>query len=545
MRAWIAFGSAAVVAFACGVAGLLAPGAATLLMDVAWTLAAAAAAIATSAVARRLPDERRRPWRLLAAGAWSWLLAQVVWDVASVLGTPGFPGTADAFYLLAALCGIAALFRLGRVGGRVNRVHELDATAVMIGIAALAVAWLYVPVSESALGLAAKGTALAYVFLYGALLVIWVDVLAGLPDLRGHRGLLVALAGVTVSTFAWIDYAYDVLDARYSAGHAFGLFWVAGQLALGAGALLAERDREPALADPLDRLRRRMVMPAAGFVALIASLMLFAVLDRPVGSRIVMEVGLLLLGGVFVLRNRLATDAIARIQGQARRLLEERNLELEVFAQAASHDLKAPLVSIQGLSHALERSIGDRLDAKGRLYVERIQANANAMQSLIDGLLEFARVGVDESAEPIDADAIARAAVAEASERAGRTAIELVTPVPPVLAHPVRFKQALANLIENGERYGGTSVRVSAAAVGDTVEIAVEDDGPGIPPAERDRVFELFSRGRAGIDRAPTGSGFGLALVRKIANSSGGSVRYEDGASTGARFVLTFRKGVA
>jgi signal transduction histidine kinase len=66
-----------------------------------------------------------------------------------------------------------------------------------------------------------------------------------------------------------------------------------------------------------------------------------------------------------------------------------------------------------------------------------------------------------------------------------------------------------------------------------------------VPAAEQERVFEIFSRGRIGVDRAPTGSGFGLALVRKIANSSGGSVRYEEVPDTGARFVLSLPEGAS
>ena len=230
--------------------------------------------------------------------------------------------------------------------------------------------------------------------------------------------------------------------------------------------------------------------------------------------------------------------------------LERTNGELEAFAYTASHDLKGPLVSIEGFASSLERRAGAALDERSRMYVERIRANAGALQRLIQDLFEFARVGAQtETPAVVDADALAHEVVAAFEERAAATGarVDLVSAVPALRAHPVRFKQALSNLIENALAHagGGDRVRIAIAAAGRNghVEIAVQDNGAGVPEAEREKMFDLFTRGRGAASTSPEGTGMGLALVKKIMESSGGSVRYEQVATGGARFLLTFPKG--
>jgi signal transduction histidine kinase len=526
----IGYGLAGVAALACGIVGRVTG--ADAPVEAAWTIAGAAAAASACASALRSGPSRRRPRTILAVALSLWLAGQLIWDVRLLaFSTPGFPSASDATWLLAALglCATAVSLRTGAAG--VRRVLGLDALAVIVGVAALGLGWLYEPIARSHLGDAAVAFAVAYVVLYGAAIVLWVDAIATTPGVRG-RAAFAVLAGVVLNGIAWLGYASDTLTERFTSGHSYDLLWVVGQLALGAGPLLAHRDEPLVAPNPLEPLRRRALLPAVAFLALIATAIGFAVADQPLGARLALQLGVLVVGGVLYFRDRLATRL-------AEQLWQERNQELEAFAHSASHDLKAPLVSIQGLASSLERTNGERLDDKGRLYLERIQANAGSMQQLVEDLLLFARVGVDRPYGPIDADAIARAAVEEAC--AGGAAVELLTPIPPVRAHPVRFRQALANLIDNGVRYGRSAVRVSARSLADCVEVAVEDDGPGIDPGEREQVFELFTRGRAGLAAAPDGTGFGLALVRRIAVASGGSVRYEP-APSGARFVLSLPK---
>jgi signal transduction histidine kinase len=542
VNARVLYAGAALAALGCYVASIVASPSGSLAA-VAWTLASGAAAAGAVHGARHVDPKRRRPWAFVAVATGVWFAGQLVWDAADLVGTPGYPMAGDAFWLTAALFLILAGADLRSGASRVRRVLDLDAVAVVVGLTALALGWLYGPIAHSSLGLVATVVTVAYAVLYGAALVLWVETLASTPGARGQLAPLAVLAGAVCNGVAWVVYGTATLEGRYDADHAYGLLWVVGQLALGAGPLLAERDVGLPALSPLDLLRRRALLPAFAFLVVIATTIAFAVDERPLGARIALLTGLLVLGGVLFFRNRLATRLAAAIWNDAVGVLEQRNAELEAFAHSVSHDLKAPLVSIQGLASSLERTNGERLDEKGTHYLERVQANAVSMQHLVDDLLLFARVGVDRPYGAIDADAIARDAVDEA--RATGASVELVTPIPSVCAHPVRFRQALANMIDNGVRYGRSAVRVSARTLPDCVEVAVEDDGPGIDAAERERVFELFTRGRAGLDGAPDGTGFGLALVRRIAVASGGSVRYEERAPRGARFVLSLPKGTS
>jgi signal transduction histidine kinase len=522
--------AAAVACYALALAGV-APAA---LADVAWTVASGAGAFGAVAGVRRIDPARRRPWTLVAVAACLWFVGQLVWDVIRVFAPAGYPSVGDAFWLASASFLILAGAELRAGTSSVRRVLDLDTLAVIVGLTALALGWLYEPMLDTTLGALAAGITVAYAVLYGGALVLWVETLASTPGLRDQAAPFAVLAGVFCNGLAWIVLGTGTLaDGAADVSATYGVLWVVGQLAFGAGALLAARDRPLPIQNPLAALRRRALFPAFGFVVLIVTTIVFAATHRPLGARLALQVGLLALGGVLFFRNRLATRL-------AEQLWQERQQELEAFAHTASHDLKAPLVSIQGLASSLERTNGDRLDEKGALYLERIQANAVSMQRLVDDLLLFARIGVDRPYGAIDAGAIARATVEEA--RAGGAEVELLTDIPPVRANPVRFRQALANLIDNGVRHGRSAVRVSARTLPDCVEVAVEDDGPGIEPAERERVFELFVRGRTGLEAAPDGTGFGLALVRRIAVASGGSVRYEE-AARGARFVLSLPKG--
>jgi signal transduction histidine kinase len=118
-------------------------------------------------------------------------------------------------------------------------------------------------------------------------------------------------------------------------------------------------------------------------------------------------------------------------------------------------------------------------------------------------------------------------------------------PIPADL-DPERLGQIVANLVENALKYARTSVEVGVSAMSGTVTITVADDGPGIPPAVADRVFERLYTGRDGPGRS-IGTGLGLAIVRELASTMGGTARVDptgfDPDSTGTRFVVTVRSG--
>jgi PAS domain S-box-containing protein len=204
------------------------------------------------------------------------------------------------------------------------------------------------------------------------------------------------------------------------------------------------------------------------------------------------------------------------------RSLEAQNERLEEFTSIVSHDLRNPLAVANG-SLLLYRETGET----GNL--DRLDSAIERMDSLIGELLTLAREGLLVG----DLDAVSLPEVARRAWEAvtvnGAT-LELETDLV-VVADPSRLQEFLENLFSNAIKHVGESVAVRLTSVADG--FAVEDDGPGIPAAERERVFG------PGYTTAETGTGFGLAIVRRIAEAHGWTVGVEASDLGGARFVVT------
>jgi signal transduction histidine kinase len=247
------------------------------------------------------------------------------------------------------------------------------------------------------------------------------------------------------------------------------------------------------------------------------------------------------------------TEELERAQGRlqevnadlarANHQLQLSNGHLDQFNAAVSHDLRTPL------QYMVSRA--ELLALTGRSNPERIQPMADAiiesaqrMALQLDELLKLARV-VDRLAElePVPLGRVASLASQDLSTelRRRRASIELVNPLPMALGNAALLQELFQNLFQNALKYGAQPhprVRVETApAPQGRVAVSVEDDGPGIPAGERERVFRLFQR--MPRDQGVEGLGAGLAIVRRIIDVHGGSVRIEEGrALPGARFVV-------
>ena len=204
------------------------------------------------------------------------------------------------------------------------------------------------------------------------------------------------------------------------------------------------------------------------------------------------------------------------------RELERRNERLDEFASIVSHDLRNPLDVARGrLDLAREERDSEHLEAVARAH--------DRMATLIDDLLTLAREGVDvESTEPVDL-----AAVVEECWRGVDTADATLNAEASltVRADRSRLKQLLENLLRNAVTHGGEAVTVTVGGLDGGFYVA--DDGPGIPEDERDDVFE------AGHTTDPDGTGFGLAIVERVAEAHGWAVAVVESAEGGARFEFT------
>lgn len=204
------------------------------------------------------------------------------------------------------------------------------------------------------------------------------------------------------------------------------------------------------------------------------------------------------------------------------------------FASDASHELRTP---ITGLRANLEDASMHPDDNDLRAVVASALRDTDRLESIVTDLLLLARIGTGGSAaqESIDLAGLAEAEIAR------RTfALKICTE----LSHGVtvrgvrmQFVRLLGNLLDNAERYADEVVSVEVARVDGGALLTVTDDGPGIAAADRERVFERFTRLDSARSRGTGGTGLGLAIAREIAQAHGGTLRLED-RPRGARFVL-------
>ncbi|RMH09135.1 MAG: hypothetical protein D6704_01760, partial [Nitrospirae bacterium] len=222
--------------------------------------------------------------------------------------------------------------------------------------------------------------------------------------------------------------------------------------------------------------------------------------------------------------------------------LEAANKELEAFSYAVAHDLRAPLRGIDGFSQAVLEDYGERLDAAGHRYLERVREASQRMAALIDALLTLARLTrADLHREPVDLAVLARevsqALTQSAPERHVTWVIqqELTT-----MADAVMARIVIENLLSNAWKFTGQvrapRIEVSrldgnSALPGDTPVFVVRDNGVGFDMAYADKLFQAFHR-LHGIREYP-GLGIGLATVHRILHRHGGMIWAEAGIGTG------------
>ena len=220
--------------------------------------------------------------------------------------------------------------------------------------------------------------------------------------------------------------------------------------------------------------------------------------------------------------------------------LEAANRELEAFSYAVSHDLRAPLRSIDGFSQALLEDYGDRLDAPGQDYLRRVRAATQRMGELIDDLLELARVTRAElRREPVDLSELARGIVERLREAEPGRQVEFV--IAGALAaegDPRLLRIVLENLLGNAWKFtsGRPNARIefgSADRDGERVYF-VRDNGVGFDMAYAQRLFGAFQRLHTSAEYP--GTGVGLATVQRIIHRHGGRIWAEAQPEAGATF---------
>jgi signal transduction histidine kinase len=249
---------------------------------------------------------------------------------------------------------------------------------------------------------------------------------------------------------------------------------------------------------------------------------------------------------------RLVPDVFAligavRVSEERRMKLESANAELEAFAYSVSHDLRAPLRAVQGLALALSEDYGEKLEPEARDYVERITSASRRMDSLIRDLLEYSRISRTEvELAPVDiqsAIAEARAALNNDEGLAGAE-IKVQERLPTVIGNHTLLTQVLTNLLENAAKFVAPGVQplvqVAAQEKDRTVRISVHDNGIGIPPEHREKIFKVFERLHSSSEYP--GTGIGLAIVKKAMTRMRGELGFESVPGKGSCFWIELPK---
>ena len=216
------------------------------------------------------------------------------------------------------------------------------------------------------------------------------------------------------------------------------------------------------------------------------------------------------------------------------------------FVLTASHELRSPLTSVQGFAELLmmER---ESLTPRQVETVEIILDNCRHLVRLLNDLLDLARSDAGRLAirpkptrlGPLIEDVV-RSMRAQ-TDSSGQTLIERLDPdLPLVEVEPDRIRQVLVNLVTNAHEYSpeGATIEVAARVADADMRIDVTDNGPGIPPAQAEHIFERFVRGDAGLTQRVGGTGLGLAISKSLVELHGGSIAVDSEVGRGSTFTV-------
>ncbi|MFO7292988.1 MAG: GAF domain-containing sensor histidine kinase [Actinomycetes bacterium] len=235
---------------------------------------------------------------------------------------------------------------------------------------------------------------------------------------------------------------------------------------------------------------------------------------------------------------------LARIQ---RRLsqLDRAQRERTDFLVGVAHDMRSPLAGIIGFARILEELDSVAMDPMASEAVRFIAAEAQRLSDLVSQLVDLGRVDLGETTldlEQVDLAKVAAQVVEVARTRfpAHRFALRAEEPVT-IEGDLLRLHRVIANLVDNAAIHGpsGGLVTIEVSEEPGEALLAVSDRGPGVPPADRDRIFERFVR----LDGSHAGTGIGLYLVKALVDAHGGKVTVTDAPGGGARFEVRLPKG--
>jgi signal transduction histidine kinase len=222
---------------------------------------------------------------------------------------------------------------------------------------------------------------------------------------------------------------------------------------------------------------------------------------------------------------------------------EAAEAQMRQFVADAGHELRTPLTIVLGYIDLLRRRVSDA-DERSKFIFSSIASEGRRMRTLVDNLVLLAKLEGEDTRlfEPFDVGELIAEIVDVRRELAPSVQFEIEThTAATAIADRDEVYEALANIIDNAIKYApGSSIRVESKLPHDgIVEIAIADEGPGIPPEDREAIFERFFRGasRGEVE----GSGLGLAIAKRAIERAGGTLRLDTSLTRGTRFVIALR----
>jgi len=269
-------------------------------------------------------------------------------------------------------------------------------------------------------------------------------------------------------------------------------------------------------------------------------LILSTFVDAPMeifGNAIIFQI---VIGFIATIAGILRTQDLDQIEGQSVDL-KRSNEELTRFAYVVSHDLKAPLRAIENLSSWIEEALGDKLEGESRENIALLRNRSGRMRDLINGILDYSRVGrSDTETEKVDVLEVIRDVV-EMLDPPDNFDIVLPELSVTIIANKTRTQQIFANLLSNAIKYHDKDrgrIEFGIEKIHNFYQFSVADDGPGIAEHYFDKIFGMFEtlQSRDEIDS----TGVGLSIVKKIVEQNGGDIRVESELGKGSRFLFTW-----
>jgi light-regulated signal transduction histidine kinase (bacteriophytochrome) len=229
-----------------------------------------------------------------------------------------------------------------------------------------------------------------------------------------------------------------------------------------------------------------------------------------------------------------------RLRQQSEKL-QKSNQELEQFAYIASHDLQEPLHVIQSFSDLLAIKLGKKLEAEEKEYLDYIKQSVVHARTLIRELLEYSRVGKGKTSQEVDLNVVIKEVLTSLKIMIEESSAQIhFEPLPKVWGQPKEMNQLFQNLLSNAMKYRSTAVpeiKLSCREDNEVWLFSVQDNGIGIDPKYKEKIFDMFQRLHSKTEYS--GTGIGLAICKKIVEAHGGRIWVESEPGKGSTFYFT------